>query len=70
MAYSEDGEVGAVHAAKVATAALIRCYGMGRVVTLGVKGGRESQNMGWAKLDTKPTPFTAFDGNGNKTLGQ
>jgi hypothetical protein len=39
MACSEDGEVGTVHAAEVATAAFLGSYNVGRVVTLGIESG-------------------------------
>jgi hypothetical protein len=69
MAGSEDGEVGAVHAAKVATAAFLSSYDVWRVVTLGVESGGKRQHAGGAKLYTKATPLAALDGDEDGALG-
>jgi hypothetical protein len=37
-AKSVDGEVGAVHAAQVATATFLRSYDVRRVISLGIEG--------------------------------
>jgi hypothetical protein len=39
------------------------------MVTRRIESGRESQNVGGAKLDTKPAPFAALDGDGDETFG-
>ena len=69
IAASENGEIRAVHAAEIATTAFLGSYDVGRVVTLRIESGRESQNVGGAKLDTEPAPLAALDGNGNETFG-
>jgi hypothetical protein len=33
---------------------------MGWMVSLGIKSGGESQNLGWTKLNAKPAGFTAL----------
>src|SRR5215831_1655285 len=38
---SEDSEIGAIHTAEIAAAALLGIDHVGRVITLGVEGGRE-----------------------------
>jgi hypothetical protein len=40
------------------------------MVTRRIESGRKRQNVGGAKLDTKPTPLAALNGDGNETFGQ
>ena len=69
IAGSKNGEVRAVHAAEIATAAFLGSYNIGWVISLGIKCGRKHQNTSGAKLYTEPAPFTAFDIDGNEALG-
>src|SRR5271165_5936305 len=57
---AEDGEVGAVHAAQIATAALLRMHQVRSVITLGIEGGGERQNFGGTKLHTETAGLTAL----------
>src|SRR6516164_8788923 len=57
---SEDREVRAVHAAKIAAAAFFGVDRVGRVIPLGVEGGGERQDVGGAKLHAEATRLTAF----------
>jgi hypothetical protein len=41
---------------------------MGRVITLGIKGRREGQNVGGTELDAEGAAFTALHINGDETL--
>ena len=63
-----DGEIRAIHAAQVATAALLRMHDMGRMVALGIEGGRKRQNFGWTKLRTEAAGFTALHHNRNTSF--
>jgi hypothetical protein len=42
---------------------------MRRVIALGVKGRRQSQNFGWTELHAKTASLAALDDNGNATFG-
>jgi hypothetical protein len=68
---TENREIRAVHAAKVAARAFISVNQVWRVVTLGVERRRELQDMGRAELDAEPASFTAFgdDNNGASIQG-
>ena len=50
-----DCEIRAVHAAQVAAAAFFRMHDMGRMIALGIEGGRERQHMRGTKLHAKAT---------------
>jgi hypothetical protein len=39
------------------------------MVTRRIESGRKRQNVGGAKLDTKPTPLATLDSNGDETFG-
>jgi hypothetical protein len=39
------------------------------MITLGIKGGRESQHVGGAELHAERAAFTAFHVDGNETFG-
>src|SRR5512133_3233587 len=49
-----NGEIGAVHTAQIASAALFRSYDVGRVIALGVKCGGECQDFRRTELDAEP----------------
>jgi hypothetical protein len=56
-------EIRAIHSAEVTSAAFFRGYCMGWMVSLGVKGVRESEHLAWTKLNTEATRFTSFNNN-------
>jgi len=63
-----DGEVRAIHSAQVAAAALFRVHDMGRVIALGIEGGRERQDLGGTELHAKAARLTALHNNINSTF--
>src|SRR5664279_716130 len=66
---SEDGEVGAVHAAQIATAALLRMDHVRSVITLGVKSGGERQDVRGTELHAESAGLTSLDYDLHRTLG-
>ena len=60
-----DGEVGAIHPAQVATATFLRGDDVGRMVSLGVEGGREAEDLGGAELDAERAALAALDVDAN-----
>src|SRR5438046_7475457 len=65
---SVDGEVRAIHAAQVATTALLRLHDVRRVIALGIERGGECQDLGGTELHAKATGFTAFHDDFNSTF--
>lgn len=63
-----DGEIGAIHAAQIAAAALFGRDYVGRMVPLGVESRGESQHFGRAELDAKATGFATLHHNGNTSF--
>src|SRR5208283_1016601 len=57
---SEDGEVGTIHAAQIATTALLRMDHVRSVITLGVESRGERQNFRGTKLHTETAGLTAL----------
>src|ERR1022692_5031405 len=57
---SEDCEVGAVHAAQIATAALLRVDHVRSVISLGVKSRGERQNVRGTELYAESAGLTAL----------
>ena len=66
---SKDREIRTIHAAEIATTAFLGLYDVRRVITGGIESGRQRQDVGRAKLHTKPTAFTTFRGYRHKTFG-
>jgi hypothetical protein len=60
---TENREIRAVHAAKIAARAFISVNQVWRVVALGVERRGELQDMGGAELHAEPASFTAFGDN-------
>src|SRR5919108_6033687 len=60
---AEDGEVGAVHAAQIAAAALFRGHYVRRVIALGVERRRERQDLRRAELHAETAGLAALDDN-------
>src|ERR1017187_8269984 len=56
-----DREVRAIHPAQVATATFIRGDDVGGMVSLGVEGRREAEDLGGAELDAERAALAAFD---------
>jgi hypothetical protein len=69
MASSVDGEVRAIQAAKVATAALFSGYDVWWVISLGIERGGEGKHVRGAKFDAEATALAAFDGDVDGTFG-
>jgi len=63
-----DREVGAVHPTQVAAAAFFRVDDMGRVIALGIEGGRERQDFGGTELHAKAAGLAALYNNINSTF--
>src|SRR5579864_4767575 len=63
-----DCEVGAIHAAEVAAAALLRLYYMWRVIALGVECGGKRKDFGRTKLHAKAAGFAALNDDGNSAF--
>jgi len=63
-----DCEVGAIHAAEIATAALFRLYYVRRVIALGVECGGERQDFGGTKFYAKAAGFAALNNDGNSAF--
>src|SRR5208337_505319 len=66
---SEDGEIGAIHAAQIATAALLRMDHVRSVITLGVESRGERQNVRGTELYAESAGFTALNHNLHRTFG-
>src|SRR5215831_5327286 len=65
---TKDGEIGAIHAAEVAAAAFVGVNHVGRVIALGVEGGRERKNVGGTELHAEPTGLAALHNDLNRTF--
>src|ERR1019366_7873946 len=65
----ENREVGAVHAAQIATAALLRVDHVRSVISLGVESRGERQNMRGTELYAESAGLTALNHNLHRTLG-
>src|ERR1019366_6397402 len=65
---SEDCEIRAVHAAKIAAAAFLWMNQVRWVVTLGVEGGRERQGMRGTKLHAEAARLTSLDYDLNRSF--
>src|SRR6516164_4217708 len=65
---TEDSEIGAIHTAQIAAAALLGIDHVGRVIALGVEGGRERQDVGGTELHAEPTGLTALYDDLNRTF--
>lgn len=63
-----DREIGTVHAAEVTTAALFGRDHMGRMVSLGIKGGGKREDFGGTELHAKAAGFTALNDDGNASF--
>src|SRR5205823_2420843 len=63
-----DREVGAVHAAQVAAATLFWLNHVRRMVSLGIEGGRERQDLGGTELHAKAARLTALHNDVNSTF--
>jgi hypothetical protein len=66
----EDGEIRAIHAAKVAATALFGIDYMRRVVALRIESRGERQNVGGAKLNTERTALAPLDVDGDGAFSQ
>jgi hypothetical protein len=55
-----NGEIRAVHAAKIAPAAFFLIHHMGRMIALGVERRRERQNLGRAEFNAKAASLTSL----------
>src|ERR1017187_1765081 len=66
---TEDREVGAIHAAQIATAALLRMDHVRSVITLGIKGGGERQDVRGTELHAESAGLTSLDYDLHRTLG-
>jgi hypothetical protein len=62
---AEDREIGTVHSAKIATAAFFRSDDMRWVIALGIEGGRERQNLGWAELHAEAARLATLHDDAN-----
>jgi len=69
MAGSVDGEVRAIQAAQVATAAFFSSYDVGWVVSLGIERRRERKYACGAKLDAEAAALAALDGDEDRSFG-
>src|SRR5215469_3742061 len=65
---TEDSEIGAIHTAEIAAAALLWIDHVGRMIAFGVEGGRERQHMGGTELHAEPTGLTALCKDLNRTF--
>src|SRR5262249_236706 len=65
---SMDGEVGAVHPAQIAAAALFRMHDVRRMVALGIKSRGKRQHLGGAELHAEATSLAALDNDRNTSL--
>src|ERR1035438_5271610 len=65
----ENREVGAIHAAQIATAALLRVDHVRSVISLGVKSRGERQNVRGTELYAESAGLTALNHNLHRTLG-
>src|SRR5579864_8449225 len=67
-AIAEDREIGTVHAAQIAAAALLSRDQMRRVISLGVERGGERENFGWTKFHAEAAGLAALHHDGNRTF--
>src|SRR5579884_1150213 len=67
-AISEDGEIGTVHAAQIAAAALLGRHQVRRVISLGVERGGEREHLGGAKFHAEAAGLAALHHDGNRTF--
>src|SRR5579864_3745435 len=65
---SVDREVGTVHTAQIAAAALLRRYHVRRMVSLVVESGRERQHLCRAELHAKAAGLTALHNDRNASF--
>src|SRR5271165_2244094 len=65
---SEDREIRAVHTAEIAAAAFFGVDHVGRVIALGVEGGREREDVGGTELHAEPTSLAALYYDLNRTF--
>src|SRR4029077_18174567 len=63
-----DGEVWAVHPAKIAATALFGCHHVWWMITLRVESGGERQDLGGTELNAKPAGLTTLHDDRNTTL--
>src|SRR6266568_858934 len=61
-------EVGTIHAAQIASAALLRIDYMRWVITLGIEGGGECEYLGGTELNTEATGLATLDHNRNASF--
>src|SRR5215472_7237255 len=66
---SGDGEVGTIHAAQIAAAALFGSDDVRRMVSLRIESGRKRENLGRTELHAKSARLTAFDNDRNTSFG-
>ena len=57
---TEDCEIRAVHSTKIAAAAFFGVDHVGRVIALGVEGGRERKDVGGTELHAEPAGLAAL----------
>lgn len=57
---AEDGEIGAVHSAQIAAAALFGRHRVRWVIALGIEIGGERQNFGRTELDAETAGLAAL----------